>query len=178
MHQTTSTGSKPSSSDNPMRLEPPSPKQGCQKPTGSAKHVSINNSATYIAENRGSNVKGRSICGGKPTVSFQSLSNNYTAGYPSSTEVQQRRRPSGVDQNLDVINEDDNDSSTVATDLKNSFLSQSSAFSNASSSGDTSFSSSSRLNPIGEHAKSMARQLKMDGIVDTTLPETQKKIRE
>ncbi|KAL7540936.1 hypothetical protein ACHAXR_010487 [Thalassiosira sp. AJA248-18] len=166
---------------NPQPLSPKAAKTGLSQhqkqqshKTGStlAKHVSINNSTTYIEENRGNNiVKGRNICS-KASVSFQSLSNNYTTGFPSAVDqVQQRRRSSGVDQNLDVIREDDNDSSTAATDLKNSFVSQatgSSKVSDASSSGDASFSSSSRLNPIGEHAKSMARQLKMDTIVDAS----------
>lgn len=171
-HRPTST-SQPLSSEATLTGIPQHNKQQSQRKTGSAvaKHVSINNSAKYIEENKGNIiVKGRNSCG-KTAVSFQSLNNNY--GFPSAVDqVQQRRRSSGVDQNLDVIKEDDNDSSTAATDLKSSFVSQatgSSKVSDASSSGDASHSSSRRrLNPIGEHAKSMARQLKMDGIVDAS----------
>ena len=132
--------------------------------TSLAKQVSINNTNTYIDENKGnSTTKGRNASS-KSSVSFQPLNNNYT-------DFEERRRSSVADQNLDVIKEDDNDSSTIATDLKDSFVSQgtgsSSKISDASSrSGGDPFSSM-KLKPVGEHAKSMARHLKMDGIVDT-----------
>ena len=158
--------------------QPQQQKQLSSKQVGPAPHIKSSNSTTYMSEKGGNNVKGRNSCG-KSTVSFQSLGNTFS-GFPSSVDqVQQRRRPSGA-ENLDVIKEDDNDSSTVATDLKNSFLSQGTALSKVSdsSSGDTSFSSSSRLNPIGEHAKSMARQFKMDAIVDTPLRGPSQRIRE
>ena len=140
------------------------PKQ-CLKQTGMAttKNVSINNHATYIAENGErngeSNVgKGRNIRTNKPTVSFQSLGSNNHVSFPSAVGS------SEVDQNLDVIEEDESDSSTVASDLKYSMLSEATdVVSDASSSGsDPDFFSSTNLTPIGEHAKSMARQLKMN----------------
>lgn len=76
---------------------------------------------------------------------------------------------SEVDQNLDVIEEDESsDSSTVASDLKYSMLSEAAtdvssrvSSDDASSSSDPYFSSTNLI-PIGEHAKSMARQLKMN----------------
>ena len=146
------------------------PQKQCLKQTTSlTKNVSINNHATYIAENGESNVatKGRNnIRTNKPTVSFQSISsssnNNNHMTCPSAVGS------SEVDQNLDVIEEDESsDSSTVASDLKYSMLSEaatdvSSRVSSDASSGSDPYFSSTNLIPIGEHAKSMARQLKMN----------------
>ena len=143
------------------------PQKQCLKQTSLTKNVSINNHATYIAENGESNLaKGRNnIRTNKPTVSFQSISssnNNNHMTFPSAVGS------SEVDQNLDVIEEDESsDSSTVASDLKYSMLSEaatdvSSRVSSDASSGSDPYFSSTNLIPIGEHAKSMARQLKMN----------------
>jgi len=111
-------------------------------------------------------------------------------GGPASDEGAQRRTTlEFIDQNLEVIREDDTSESSGPTannnnnnvndaSLKNSVVShQGSATGvaveeDASSTGDVSFSSfnggvGGGVNqPMGEHAKSMARQLKMDGIVE------------
>ncbi|KAL9183930.1 hypothetical protein ACHAXT_002016 [Thalassiosira profunda] len=109
--------------------------------------------------------------GPQPAVAFQPPHGSHPPLAPSPATINQhashRRRRS---DNLDVIREDDFSASASAGTHNNIKTSVASRASNASldsaaTSGDSSLQldASRRRDPIGAHARSMARQLRMDG---------------
>ena len=125
----------------------------------------------------------------------QSLRNNYAIGTQmdssppthAADHFPVRRRSSVYDQNLDVIEEGDNDSSTMVSNLSKSIISNEtgmSHFSGGSSESknfttlDASFSSLKKIKPVGEHAKSMAKQLNMEVVETSSRGVPMKKSRE
>jgi hypothetical protein len=93
---------------------------------------------------------------------------SYTVGFPSAVEpIQTRRRSSGMDIGLDVIEEDESDDSTANNSVLKSSQNSSKQASRSAALAyedviDEAFSIPT-FEPLGEHAKSMAMQL---GMVD------------
>lgn len=131
-----------------------------------ARHVSINNNVSHIDNVPPSQPTSYQTKTGEPVKSF-------AMGFPTTIEPIQpeRRRSSGMDQGLDVIAEDEaTDDSTAANSVFKSSQTSKASTRAGSQSSATSYEdviedafSMPTAEPMGEHAKSMARQL---GMVD------------
>lgn len=182
--QSSSTAIEPKPHHSPVRSEPiidktlpklydaPLSKKDAEKhqastvPKSTARHVSINNNVSHIDNVPPSQPPSYQTKTSEPVISF-------AMGFPTTIEPIQseRRRSSGMDQGLDVIAEDEaTDDSTAANSVFKSSQTSKTSTRAGSQSSATSYEdviedsfSMPTAEPMGEHAKSMARQL---GMVD------------
>ena len=182
--QSSSTAIEPKPRNSPVRSEPiidktvpklyddPLSKKDAEKhqastaPKSTVRHVSINNNVSHIDNVPPSHPPSYQTKTGEPVESF-------AMGFPTTIEPIQpeRRRLSGMDQGLDVIAEDEaTDDSTAANSIYKSSQTSKASTRAGSQSSATSYEdliedsfSMPTAEPMGEHAKSMARQL---GMVD------------
>lgn len=152
--------------DEPLSKKDAEKHQASTVSKSTARHVSINNNVSHIDNVSPSQPPSYQTKTGEPVKSF-------AMGFPSTIEPIQpeRRRSSGMDQGLDVIAEDEaTDDSTAANSVFKSSQTSKASTRAGSQSSATSYEdviedsfSMPTAEPMGEHAKSMARQL---GMVD------------